>query len=156
MREVIVTFCGVLACAGCVAAPMPEPVISQITSRVAADDPRCQQYTARATINGLEQDIAGRACQQPDGSWRVAEGPPEQPDKYVIVYAPPAYSGYPAYDPWLWGPPIGISLGALVFVDRDHRFHEFHHLHHFAFGGFRDGAFHHGFEHGALRGMHHG
>ena len=162
MRKAILAIGGMLACAGCAAEPAPAPVFSEVTSRVVTADPSCQDYTARASINGTQQDIAGRACKLPDGSWRVMEGPAGQTDKTVIVYVPPATSGSPAYDPWLWGPPIGFSFGALVFVDREHRFHEFQ-FHRFASreGGFRQGSFregglHHGFEHGGMHGMHRG
>jgi hypothetical protein len=167
MRSVILAVGGTLVCSGCVAQPPPMPVFSEVNTKVVAADPSCQDYTARASIDAVQQEIAGRACQQPDGSWRVTEGTPGQTDKTIIVYVPPASNGSP-YDPWLWGPPIGFSFGALVFVDREHRFHEFQFRHFasrehhvasreggFREGGFRDG-FHHGSEHGGMHGMHRG
>jgi hypothetical protein len=145
---------------------------SQVTSQVALDDPNCRDYTAQVTIDGLPQTIVGRACQQTDGPWRIAEGPPGQPTQFDTVYAPPSPS-YPYYDhyPWLWGPPVGLSRGATVLViDRDHRFHRFwfprrhndfrfsHRHDDFRFGGlhprFRGfGGTHRGFGFG---GPHHG
>jgi hypothetical protein len=140
MRVAILVVGGILACAGCVAEPEPAPAVSEVTSRMVAADPSCQDYTARVNIDGTELG---------------------QTDKSVIVYVPPATSGPLPSDPWLWGPPIGFSFGALVFVDREHRFHEFH-LRRFASrdGGLRDGGFRggfrHGFEHAGMHGMHRG
>jgi surface antigen len=112
-------------------------------------------------MGDTQQPIVGRACQQTDGSWRVAEGTPEQPGQYVAVY-PPAYGYYyPGYDPWFWDPPIGLSLGAVVFLDRAHHIHRFPTFHrHFAHGGFGHagwGGFHPGLGHGGWGGgMHRG
>jgi surface antigen len=175
MRSLIAIAGLILTGPGCVQAPLPspEPVISQVTERVAADDPSCREYTAQATIDGRQQEIVGRACQQSDGSWRIAEGPPGQPSQFQTVYGPPlsyAYGFsspyYPYYDSWLWGPPIGLSFGSsFVFVDRFRHFHRFRHG--FAHDGFRhfgfahdgfghDGFGHDGFGHGGMGGMHHG
>jgi surface antigen len=149
--------------------------VTQASVSVSPKDPACRDYTAQAIIDGRTQPLVGHACQQPDGSWRIAEGTPEQPSRFVAVYPAPTYPAptypapaYPAYaydpwctyDPWFWGPPIGLSIGSFVFVDRVHRFHDFGRFHHhFAFAGFahhgfsRGGFSHGGFEHG---GMHHG
>jgi hypothetical protein len=161
MRVLIHTFGLILLCSGCVQAPPPpaEATISQVTERVAADDPTCRDYSAQAIVDGRQQQIVGRACQQSDGSWRVAEGPPNAPTQFQTVYwAQPYTHGmyYPYYDPWFLGPPIGLSLGgSFVFVDRFHRFHRFHHQ--FARDGFRhDGFMHGGFGRGGMGGMHHG
>jgi len=183
MRQLIPLAGVVLACSGCVQAPLrpAEPVISQVTERVAADDPNCQEYTAQATVDGQQQEIVGRACRQADGSWRIAEGPPGEPTQFQTVYGPPLsytygsiYPYYPYYDPWFWGPPIGLSFGgSFVFVDRFHHFHRFHRefahdgFGHFGFrhdrfehDGFHDGFEHDGFGHGfggrGMGGMHHG
>lgn len=32
----------------------------------------CREYTTKAMINGREQTVYGKACRQPDGSWRAA------------------------------------------------------------------------------------
>lgn len=177
MRALIAVTGLILVGPGCVQAPLtpPEPVISQVSERVAADDPTCREYTARATVDGRPQEIVGRACQRSDGSWRIAEGPPGQPTQFQTVYGPPLsyaygssfpyYPYYPYYDPWSWGPPIGLSFGSsFVFVDRFHHFHHFRHE--FAHDGFRhdgfrhDGFGHFGFGHGGfgrgMGGMRHG
>jgi hypothetical protein len=160
MRELILVIGVTLTCAGCVTQP-PPPMFSRVASQVAPDNPNCREYSARATVDGKPREIVGRACRQDDGTWRIAEGSPGQPASLVTVYAPPPYGAwYPSYDPWLWGWPIGLSLGpSVVFVDRDHRFHHFrfadgHHAFgsthfHGGFGGFRGG-----FGHGG--GMRHG
>lgn len=134
-----------VACAGCVAPPPSERTISQATVTIPPDDPACRDYTAQATIDGEPQPIVGRACRQPDGSWKITEGPPGQAGTFAGVYTPPPYPAYTYLDPWLWGPPIGLSLGAIFFVDRDHHIHEgrrfFHGEHTHDFDG------HHNFGH---------
>lgn len=153
MLRIIVIAGIVLGCAGC-ALPQPiEPEISQVSTSVAPDDPTCIVYSTQAAVDQAERAIIGRACRQADGSWKITEGSPGQPTESTMVYWPPpdAYAGI--YDPWLWGPPIGFSIGAVVFVDRDHHIHrirdfaEFDHLqHHFGhLGHFAEGM-----------GMHHG
>lgn len=32
----------------------------------------CREYTTKAVINGRQQTIYGKACRQPDGSWKAA------------------------------------------------------------------------------------
>jgi hypothetical protein len=144
---------------GCVAVPPPVPVVTQATMAVSPGNPACRDYTAQAVIDGSTQTLIGHACQQADGSWRVIEGTPEQPQQFVAVYPAAFYPVYP-YDPWFWGPPIGLSVGAFVFVDRGHHFHDFGRFHHrFALGGFHHDGFHHdgsahgGFLHGGWGGM---
>jgi hypothetical protein len=150
MRRIILVAGIALGCAGC-ALPQPvQPEISQVTTSVAPDDPNCIVYSAQA-VGQTERTILGRACRQADGSWKLTEGLQGQPAQTLVYWPPPdAYAGL--YDPWLWGPPIGFSIGAAVFVDRDH------HLHHFRnFAEFAHLQHHHQFEHfepGA--GMHHG
>jgi hypothetical protein len=167
MRDYLLAAAGVLACTACAAAPPPEPVISQVTVKAGADNPDCRDYKVTATLDGAEQQIVGRACRQQDGSWKITEGPPAQLPPYTAVYEPAPYGLYPGYDPWFWGPPIGLSVGAFVFVDRDHHIHHFRHFPHSALHGFhRDfdhdrfsggGArFHRGFEGGGFGGMHGG
>jgi hypothetical protein len=153
MRDFIPVIGIALICSSCALAPPSPPLFSQVTSQVAPDSPNCRDYSAQATVDGKQQEIIGRACQQDDGSWRIAEGPSGQPVQFVTVYAPPPYDYYSYYDPWLWGWPIGLSLGASVlFVDRDHRFHhvQFANRHDgFGFGGIRGGF-------GGFGGMHRG
>jgi hypothetical protein len=147
-----------LGCAGCAQPYPPEPVYSQVISMPAANDANCREYSAQATVAGRQQQIAGRACRQSDGTWRIAEGVPGQPVQLVTAYAPPVYADWYPYYPWLWEPPIGLSLGAsVVFLDRSRRFHAFRFSdRRFAFhsNAFRDGSrftgFHDGF--GGMRG----
>ena len=77
MRPIILAISLVLPYVGCVAAPPPEPVISEVTTKASPDNPACHGYTAQAVIDGKLQPIVGRACQQPDGTWIIVEGPPE-------------------------------------------------------------------------------
>jgi hypothetical protein len=153
MRSSIIFMGILLASAGCMAVPQ-EPVVTQATMAVSPDNPACRDYTVQAVVDGKPQSVTGQACQQADGSWRVTESVAGQPQQLVQVYPPP-YPVY-VYDPWFWGPPIGFSIGAIVFVDHGHghRFHTFHHGRGFAFHG------HHGdFTHGGFHshgGFHHG
>ncbi len=91
MRPIIPTISLVLPCVGCVAAPPPEPVISEVTTKASPTIPACHGYTAQAVIDGKLQPIVGRACQQPDGTWTIVEGPPGKPNQYTTVYVPPPY-----------------------------------------------------------------
>jgi hypothetical protein len=133
-----------IMCSGCVAVAPDAPVVTQTTVSVSPSDPACRDYTAQALVDGRPQVLVGHACQQADGSWRIIEGTPDQPQQFVGVY-PEAY----ADDSWFWGPPIGLSVGGFVFVDRTHHFHDFTRFHHRFVGGFRrDGFGHAGFPHG--------
>jgi surface antigen len=158
MRQLAYVVGLALACCSC-AGPGPQrAVISQVTTSIPPDHPDCRDYTAQAMVDGKAQPIRGRACRQPDGSWRIVEGTAEQPSQFVAVYPPPPYMEGPYYDDWFWGPPIGLGFGSLVFVDRFHRFHDFGRFHRFAgdrfhggrgmaFGGmghFHGGGFAHG------------
>jgi len=149
-------------CSACVAAPPPVPVaylpppvvpaappaapgdaaapaVSNFQTKVSATDPSCHDYTGEATIDGKPAQLVGRACQQPDGSWKVAEGTTDNPNQYVMVYPAPVYAGgyYPYWGdywdyPWLWDAGFGFGT-SFIFFDR--------HFHH---GGFHHGGFHHG------------
>jgi len=155
MRSLLSSTALAILCSGCVTAPPPPPAppvaVSAVTdfqTQVSVTDPNCHDYTGQATIEGKQQQIVGHACQQPDGSWKVAEGTADQPNQYVAVYpAPTYYAGYPYYPdywygwPWLWDASFGFG-GSFVFFD-----HHFHHFHHHGFhhgGGFAHaGGFHH-------------
>ena len=150
MRAVVVFSAIALACGACVAAA-PGPAITEATSTVPPNEPTCRDYTAIATIDGNAQQIVGRAGRQPDGSWRIVEGPPERPDQYATVYAPPPYAYYPYYDPWLWGPPIGLSIGTFFLIDGHHHLHDGRWFtRSFGSHGFA------GFAHGSMGRMRHG
>ncbi|MDT5318556.1 MAG: hypothetical protein QOD88_1078 [Mycobacterium sp.] len=132
-----------LACTGCAAVPPPEPVVTQATMTASPSDPACRDYTAQAIIGGSPQTLVGHACRQADGSWRVTGGFPGQAQQIVGVYPDAPYLVSP-YDPWFWGPPIGLSIGAFVFVDhgRGRHFHDFGHVRGFAFNGIHHEGFH--------------
>jgi len=120
MRQFVPVVSYILVCSGCVAAPEPQAMVTSVTSEIASDDPNCRDYRAQAAGDGQPQEVVGRACRQPDGTWRVSEGPPSAPPQMIAIYVPPPY----AYDPWLWEFPIGFSLGTgVVFVDRQHHLH---------------------------------
>lgn len=150
MPKLVPALMGLFVCSGCVQAPVAGPVISQVESHVTQDGSHCQNYTASALIDGQPRQITGRACQQPDGSWQVSETATGQTTQYVI-YWPPAYAAYPYDDAWLWGPPLGFSVGAFFFIDRDHHVHRFDHFHRFAFARMHPA----GVPHFAFRGTQH-
>jgi hypothetical protein len=75
----------------------------------------CRDFTASVLVARQERQAAGKACRQPDGSWRITQEDVVPPEVYV---APPlavygAAAPYPYYwgpDPWL--PPVpGSFLG---------------------------------------------
>src|SRR5271165_6624359 len=83
-----------------------------------------------------------------------------QVDGALIIVGTEGYPAY-GYDPWLWGPPIGFSIGAFVFVEHGHghRFHDFHRPGGFAFHEFHHEGFHHdgSIHNGSIHnGFHHG
>ena len=124
------------------------PTLSQITSGAVAGNVNCQAYSTLATFNGRTVPVAGQACRQSDGSWRIAEGTPWNPTQYVVNYEPTP-AGYDGYGgPLLWAFPIGFSIGVPFFIDRDHHFHRFHDFGHFT----RVGGFGHGGHFGGLHG----
>ncbi|WP_243751149.1 hypothetical protein [Paraburkholderia sp. BL10I2N1] len=95
------------------------------------DDPTltCREVVGQAEIDGTMQQIAGRACRQPDGTWQIMQ---DAEGGGVAVYPLTAYPYYPYYDPWYWGPPVAIGVGgSFIFVDH---FHHFHHMDHVHFG----------------------
>jgi hypothetical protein len=140
------------------ASPQDGTAMSEFTSTPVSGLPQCNQYSATATINGKPQPLKGEACQQPDGSWHIAEQPAGSSVVYQTVYWPPA--GAVAYDacfgnpydyPCLYNFPFGASIGVPVFIDIHHHFHHFGPIGHFGpidhfahVGGFHDG-FHGGF-----------
>jgi hypothetical protein len=130
-RALFATTALALAASGCVEPPPPPVLIAPGPATVATDDPNCRDYTALATIAGEQQQIVGRACRQPDGSWRIVEGTPEQPGQVILVYPPPppAY-GYPypyPYYPWFWGPPFAVGASFVFFSGHGHHFGGHHH-----------------------------
>jgi hypothetical protein len=113
-------------CIGCTT-----PVASQSVSGEPLNDPAltCRTVVGTAEIDGTTQQIMGRACRQPDGAWQIVQ---DSDGGAVAVYPVPAWPYYPYYDPWYWGPPVTIGVGAsFIFVDH---FHHFHHMGHVHFG----------------------
>ena len=130
-----------------------EPVLSQVASNQAPDNANCRDYNALATIDGRPQPLVGRACRQPDGTWRISEDVLGNTSPSVVTYLPPP-AGYPVYgDPLLWDFPIGFSIGVPFFIDQHRHFRGFTDFHRFVrnagFGheGHFDGGFHGGFGH---------
>ena len=151
-----------------------DTAMSQFTATPIAGLPQCSQYSATATVNGAPQPLTGEACQQPDGSWSIAEQPAGSSVVYQTVYWPPpgavAYNacGDDIYNyPCLYNFPFGFSVGFPVFIDVYHRFHHFdynaHFNHYGPIGHFgpmlhfaHTGAFHDGFHDGFHNGFHEG
>lgn len=85
----------------------------------------CRAVAAQAEIDGTIQQMVGRACLQPDGTWQIVQ----DPDGTIVWYP---VAAYPYPDPWYWGPPLFIGTGvSFIFIDRFHHFHHFHHFDHF-------------------------
>lgn len=89
----------------------------------------CREYSTTVISSGQPLQVRGRACLQPDGSWRIdvpaaaASGPPGQ----AMLY--PAYP-YPLYEPWYPYPFYTGSAffgGAFLFSDHDHHHHDHDH-----------------------------
>jgi hypothetical protein len=119
-----------LFCSGCVwesTPPPPYPVaVPQAAPPQAAAPQGCREFDTPITINGQEQQAHGTACLQPDGSWKVVQNVPDQPQQVYEVppqvyqpYYPPAY----AADPWYYGPPLflgGVFVGGGWGDHHDH------------------------------------
>lgn len=119
----------------------------------------CRAVIESAEIDGVMQEIAGRACLQSDGTWQIVR----DVDGTTLWYPVASYP-YTYVDPWWWDPPIFLGVGInFVFVDRLHHFHHFDHFAHFSHigneriggrmpsRGFHHSAFEHGgFEHGGM------
>ncbi|TAL95375.1 MAG: hypothetical protein EPN73_13950 [Paraburkholderia sp.] len=131
------------------------PVASQSVADDPLNDPAltCRTVVGEAQIDGVAQQIVGRACRQPDGTWQIVQ---DADGSEAAIYPVPPYPYYPYYDPWYWGPPVAIGVGAsFIFVDHFHHFHHMDHVHfgHPAFGMGMHGGFHGGF-HGTGGGFH--
>jgi len=144
----------VCLCAACAA-----PVAAQSDANAPGDAaPTCRLVAGQAEIDGVMQQINGRACLQPDGTWQIVEG--DTGAQYLADQ--PVYY----YDPWYWGPPVVYGGGvSFIFIDR---FHHHHHMDHVHFvhgtsgmgghGGWHGGSSMHmwsGASHGGAGGMRH-
>ena len=67
----------------------------------------CREYTSRSWVGGRSVETYGRACMEPDGSWRIAS---EQQGYGGVGY------GYEEYDD---RPPVYIDNREVIFVDRE-------------------------------------
>jgi hypothetical protein len=104
-----------LACAGCIVSPPPPPAAMMIpppaqaapqTAQAPAQAPTCREFQQTITVGGTPQAGYGTTCQQPDGTWRVADaaqpapsGPPAQPQVASTTAYPYYAYPYPAYYP---------------------------------------------------------
>ncbi len=150
MRKSIRSITAMLACCAGIAPAMAQTTPDDL---MPANTPTCQNITAQAVINGQVQNVSGLACLQSDGTWQLVQS----------LY-PPAQYAYGWYDPWYWGPPIGVG-SAFFFFDFDHRRHRLDHVFFrhsdagpgFHSGGFHNGGFHQGGEGGGFgSGFHQG
>lgn len=82
----------------------------------------CREYTHTVIIDGKEQQAYGRACPQPDGSWRV-DLPTKLPQASNTPVPTPIYPvrTYPAY----YYPPVFFG-SAFYFSGHRHRHHHWH------------------------------
>jgi hypothetical protein len=130
-RLMLAGLAGMLTCSGHAQPPPSGPVttngpmMSQFTSTPVAGLPQCREYSVTATVEGNPQPLKGEACQQPDGSWHIAEQPLGGGDVYQTVYWPPPGVVVAYADPWFWDVPFGFSIGFPVFVDVRRHFHRF-------------------------------
>jgi surface antigen len=65
----------VLGVSGCVVYEQPVPYYApaatySATPTAAPAEQNCREYRTTATIDGKPQEIHGRACLQPDGTWQ--------------------------------------------------------------------------------------
>ncbi len=116
-------------------------VMSSGTAQTAAaagplglDADGCREYTQTIRIGDEEHQAFGRACLQPDGSWRL-HPPPQAPATQTIP--PPSAWVVPVYPypyPYYYAPPVFFG-SAFFFSDRHHHHRHHHHGHrHFRHG----------------------
>ena len=121
----------------CAQVPEPPPVFASTLSASATGsvDPvvetqNCREFGAPIRVGNVEQQGYGRACQQPDGTWRIAapaaDAQPSNPQHtttYTTSYYPyPSYGyphyGYPYYGYPHFQPSFGFGLGFASFRHR--------------------------------------
>ncbi|CAE6725701.1 hypothetical protein R69658_06055 [Paraburkholderia aspalathi] len=108
----------------CLCAVYAAPVEAQSDANANApstDTSTCRFVVGQAEIDGVMQQVSGRACQQPDGSWQIVE---DDAAAQAMAPAPVYYN-----DPWYWGPPVLFGGVSVIFVDRFHHFHHMDHVH---------------------------
>ena len=78
-------FVAVLACAACQSAPGPQ--VAQVPEET---QPVCHDFTTAVKAGGRPEQATGQACQQPDGSWQVAQATPGLPAQTYVLPQPGA------------------------------------------------------------------
>jgi surface antigen len=73
----------VLACAACQSAPGPQ--VAQLPNET---QPACHDFTMPVKTGGRPEQATGQACEQPDGSWQVAQNTPGLPPQTYILPPP--------------------------------------------------------------------
>jgi hypothetical protein len=83
----------------------------------AASEPQCREYQTTIMIGGKPQKAYGRACRQPDGTWKEmgVSDTPKEPGNRVEQSYPYGWYGYdypsgPRYGPG--GMSIGVGAGS--------------------------------------------
>ncbi len=96
--------CSGVACL-CLCAACAAPVEAQSDANAPLNDAStCRFVVGQAEIDGVMQQVSGRACLQPDGSWQIVED-----DAAALALGPaPVYY----YDPWYLGAAGGIRCVA--------------------------------------------
>jgi hypothetical protein len=82
----------------------------------------CREYTQTIRIGDEEHQAFGRACLQPDGSWRIH--PPANGPAAGQAVPAPAATAVPAY-PYYYAPPA--FFGSAFFFSHHHHRHKHHH-----------------------------
>ncbi len=85
--RLISTLALVLACAACQSA-LDATQIATDPGQTQPSQPNCRQFAAPVTAGGTAEQASGRACQQPDGSWRVVQDTPGLPAQEYVVPRP--------------------------------------------------------------------
>lgn len=80
----------VLACAACQSAPEG----TQVAALADQTQPVCHGFTMPVKAGGRPEQASGQACEQPDGSWQVAQNTPGLPAQTYAL--PPAGQPAPA------------------------------------------------------------
>jgi hypothetical protein len=73
----------VLACAACQSAPGPQ--MAQLPNET---QPVCHDFNAAVKAGGRPEQATGQACEQPDGSWQVAQNTPGLPAQTFTLPPP--------------------------------------------------------------------
>ena len=129
--ERLLLLASALLLSACAQVDEPPPVLastlsSGATASVApvAETQNCREFTAPIRVGSVEREGYGRACEQPDGSWRIvapaadAQQTPQHTTTYTTNYYPYPYYGYPYYGYPYYPPFFGFGLGFASFHHR--------------------------------------